>query len=306
MRALISCFILLGAAAVASPAIKAGYKFVDGHSHTTIAFERYRDLIVIPVWMNDSIKLRLVLDTGTRSLVVYGKKFRRLQNLMRDKKIKITGWGSPKGVEACLSYPNTITMGKIRGESLGVAVVDKGKMFADIPTVDGIIGYELFARFAVEINYRDNTIRLFDRLPEGHTDLFIGLPLEINKARPQVISEIKLVNNKIIRLKLLIDTGSTFGLAVFSTSNEGFPTSNELLPVGRGLNGQLFGRNLFVKELLLGDLPIQDVPTHLVDVPVHPDDQFTFAGSLGAGFLRHHVVIFDYPRNMFFLSKERS
>jgi hypothetical protein len=304
MPALVLGFLLLSLSALGGPDIKSGYQFVDGHSHTTIKFEQYRDLIVIPVVMNDTVRLRLVLDTGTRSLLLYGKKFKRLSNLRRDKHVKVSGWGSPKGVDACLSYPNTISLGKIRGDALGVAVVDHGHMFYDIPSIDGIIGYELFVRFAVEINYQTSTIHLYDRLPENYAAQFTAFPLEINMARPQVVSEITLANNKTIRLKLLIDTGSSLGLAVFSSSNEGFSTSRDLYPIGRGLTGNVYGYDLFVKEFFLGTMAVRNIPMHLVDVPVHPDDQFTFSGSLGAGFLREHIVIFDYPRSTFLLGNQ--
>lgn len=295
--------LLFTGSAFANPAARHGYQFIEGFSHTTIPFQKYQDLIVIRAQMNDSITLNLILDTGTRSLLLYGKKFRKLQNLRPDKKVKVSGWGSPEGVDATLSYPNTISLGEIRGNYVGVAVVDRGRMFTDAPSIDGIIGYELFARFAVEINYKTRTIHLYDRLPEGHTDDFTALPLEVNNARPQITSKITMQNDKTLSLKLLIDTGSSLGLAVFSTTNKGFSSSPELSAIGRGLTGSVNGYELFVKEVILGDMKVDYLPTHLVDVSRHPDNQFTFSGSLGASFLREHVVIFDYPRSSFFISK---
>lgn len=280
-----------------------GYQFVEGFSHTTIPFHKYQDLIVIQAQMNDSIKLNLILDTGTRSLLLYGRKFRRLQNLRKERCVKVTGWGTPNSVNATLSFPNTIRLGEIRGDQVGVAVVDNGRMLLDAPTIDGIIGYELFARFAVEINYKTRTIHLYDHLPDGHTQGFTALPLEVNMARPQITSQITMQNNKTVTLKLLIDTGSSLGLAVFSSTRDGFSASEWLNPIGRGLTGLVHGYELFVNEFRLGTMVVGDVPTHLVDVPAHPDEQFTFSGSLGASFLREHVVIFDYARSTFFISK---
>jgi hypothetical protein len=292
--------LLISGSVFASPH---GYQFVEGYSHTTIPFQKYHDLIVIQAQMNDSIKLNLILDTGTRSLLLYGRKFRSLQNLRKDRRVKVTGWGSPNGVDASLSYPNMISLGEIRGSQIGVAVVDRGKMFSDAPSIDGIIGYELFVRFAVEINYKTRTIHLYDRLPEGHTDNFTALPLEVNNARPQITSTIVMKDNKTLSLKLLIDTGSSLGLTVFSRTPKEYYSSARLTPIGRGLTGTVSGYNLYVKEIFLADHKIDELPTHIVDVSAHPDDQFTFSGSLGASFLREHVVIFDYPRSSFFISK---
>jgi hypothetical protein len=300
------CLLLITGSAFGGPAVgNHGYQFVEGFSHTTIPFQKYQDLIVIQAQMNDSIKLNLILDTGTRSLLLYGRKFRRLQNLRKDKRVRVTGWGTPESVDATLSFPNTIRLGEIRGDQLGVAIVENGRMLPDAPTIDGIIGYELFARFAVEINYSTRTIHLYDHLPEGHTLDFIALPLEVNRARPQITSRITLLNNRTIDLKLLIDTGSSLGLAVFSTSRDGFSSSEWLNPIGRGLTGPVLGYDLFVKEFLLGSMRVGGVPTHLVEVPAHPDEQFTFSGSLGASFLREHIVIFDYARNTFFISRRQ-
>jgi hypothetical protein len=304
MPAILLLLVLVVGTALGGPDIRAGYTFLEGHSHTTIHFDRHNGLIIIPVVMNDTMKLRLILDTGTRSLLLYGKKFRSLQNIRRDKQVKVTGWGSPNGVNAFLSFPNKVSLGEIRGEAVGVAIVDRNRVLPDMPGVDGIIGYELFARFAVEINYRTRTIHLYDRLPAGHTELFTALPLEVNKARPQVESEIIMSDNKSVKVKLLIDTGSSLGLVVFSSSCEKFPSSSELKPVGRGLNGNVFGYDLMIKQLMLGSTPVKNVRSHLVDVPDHPDDKFTFAGSLGGAFLRDHVVIFDYPRSTFFISSK--
>lgn len=299
------CVLMVGVA-LGNPGKRGGYTFLEGHTHTTIHFDRQNGLIIIPVTMNDTMNLRLILDTGTRSLLLFGKKFRSLQNIRRDKQVKVSGWGSPNGVNALLSFPNRVSLGEIRGESVGVAIVDRNRVLPDMPAVDGIIGYELFARFAVEINYKTKTIHLYDRLPEGHTQQFTALPLEVNKARPQVESKITLADNRTVKVKLLIDTGSSLGLVVFSSSCEEFPSTTEIKPVGRGLTGNIFGYELMVKELMLGNSPVRNISSHLVEVPDHPDDQFTFAGSLGGAFLREHVVIFDYPRSTFFISNGKA
>src|SRR5690349_6022571 len=115
MPARVLCLILLTITVYGAPSAKSGYNFIEGYSHTTITFEQVNDLIIIPVVLNDTIRLRLLLDTGTRSMLLYGKKFRKLGNLRRDKRVKVTGWGSPVGVEACLSYPNSVQLGKIHG-----------------------------------------------------------------------------------------------------------------------------------------------------------------------------------------------
>jgi hypothetical protein len=278
-----------------------GYDFLAGKSSTTIHFELFRNLIVIPAILNDSVKVKLILDTGTRSMLLYGKRFATMPNLTRSRRVKVSGWGSPEGIDAGISYPNNIVLGSIKGQSLGVAVVSTRGLFPERPSIDGIIGYELFVKFVVEINYKTRTISLFEKLPYGHAEGFISIPLEINRAMPQVQSSIVMGDNSTINLRLLIDTGSSLGLTVFS-KEKFMPHAGEIQrTVGFGLNGIIKGFDLYFKHFFLGNLKVKAVQSNLVNVDEHPDESFTYCGSIGAEFLKKHIVIFDYPSSKLFL-----
>lgn len=296
----LSFLLLISTAAVANPG---GYRFTEGVSHTTIPFETYKDLIIISAQLNDTMRVKLILDTGTRSLLLYGKKFKKLPNATRGKKVRVTGWGSPEGVEASMSFPNAIAIGDARGTDLGIAVVPTRKLFADKPQIDGIIGYELFVRFAVEINYQTKTIRLYDRLPVEYTSDFNALPLEVNCARPLVNTTVSFHNNTSMKLKLLLDTGSSLGLTVFTTDKSKFYSGDKARDIGIGLTGRISGFDLYVRELMLEDLKVNRIRSSLVEVTEHPDAAFSFSGSLGAAFLKDHVVVFDYPEEKVYLKR---
>ncbi|MEI9919840.1 MAG: aspartyl protease family protein [Bacteroidota bacterium] len=282
-----------------------GYDFLKGKSSTTIHFEMFRNLIVIPATINDSVKVKLILDTGTRSMLLYGKRFASMPNLTGSRHVKVAGWGSPLGVDAHVSYPNNIILGNIKGEALGVAVIPTRKLFDDVPGIDGIIGYELFIKFVVEINYKARTIRLFGKLPYGHAEGFTCIPLDINKTMPQVQSSIVLNDKSTVNLQLLIDTGSSLGLTVFSKEKFKNYCGAVEHTVGMGLNGAVKGFDLYLNHFILGTLKVKSVSSCLVNVEEHPDDSFTYCGSVGAAFLKKHIVIFDYPSSKLFLKSSR-
>jgi hypothetical protein len=261
----------------------------------------FRNLIVIPATVNDSVKVKLILDTGTRSMLLYGKRFASMPNLTTSRRIKVSGWGSPEGVDAGISFPNTIVLGNIKGQSLGVAVVSTRTLFAERPGIDGIIGYELFVKFVVEINYKTRTIHLFEKMPYGRADGFTSIPLEINRAMPQVQSSIIMDDNSVINLRLLIDTGSSLGLTVFSKEKFGRHAGEVQRIVGFGLNGVIKGFDLYLKHFFLGDIKVKSLSSCVVNVDEHPDESFTYCGSIGASFLKKHIVIFDYPSSKLFL-----
>jgi hypothetical protein len=278
-----------------------GYDFFGGKSHTSIHFELYKNLIVIPAVINDSINVKLILDTGTRSMLLYGQRFQSMPHLSTSRRIQISGWGSPEGVDAAFSFPNDIVIGNIKGNGLGVAVVTTRKLFNDRPSIDGIIGYELFVKFVVEINYKTRIINLYDKMPFGHADGFTSIPLEVNKAMPQVKSNIVLKDNSSIEMQLLVDTGSSLGLTLFRKEKFTTNAGNVQRTIGYGLTGVVNGFDLYVKHFLLGSLKIKPRGSHVVNVDNHPDENFTYCGSIGAAFLKKHIVIFDYPSNKLFL-----
>jgi Aspartyl protease len=278
-----------------------GYQFLFGKSHTAIRFELYRDLIVLPARINDTLNVRLILDTGTRSMLLYGKRFAGLGNIAGNKGVKVSGWGSPLGVNASVSFPNNIRIGNVKGDGLAIAVVPTRPLFDDKPAIDGIIGYELFVKFVVEINYKTKTLHLFDKLPYNHDEGFTSVPLEINKAMPQVKTSIVLSDNSSVDIQLLVDTGSSLGLTVFSKDKYAFYSSDVQHPVGIGLNGVVNGFDLYFKHMFLGEMKVRRIPSHVVNVTQHPDEKFSYCGSVGAAFLKKHIVIFDYPSSRMFL-----
>lgn len=286
----------------AIPAIATGgYEFREGTSSTAIKFELYRNLIVIPAIINDTTSVKLILDTGTRSTLLYGKRFATMHNLSAGRRLKVAGWGSPEGIDAQVSYPNQVNIGRIHGESLAVAVVSTRNLFDDRTTIDGIIGYELFVKFVVEINYKARMIYLFDKLPCEHVEGFTSIPLEINKAMPQVTSSIVLTDKTRVDMRLLVDTGSSLGLTLFSKDKFSIHSSDVQKTVGVGLNGIIKGFDLYLKHFFLGGLKVKSIPSYVVNVEEHPDEKFTYCGSVGAAFLRKHIVIFDYPSSKMFL-----
>lgn len=283
-----------------------GYQFLDGTSRTAIKFELYRNLIVIPAQINDTVRVKLILDTGTRSLLLYGKRFASLPNLTSSRRLKVVGWGSPEGVDASISFPNEVRIGDIIGEGVAIAAITNRTLFEDKESIDGIIGYELFVKFVVEIDYRERMIYLFERMPRGRTREFTSVPLEINKAMPQVQSSIVLRDQSTVNLRLLIDTGSSLGLTLFSKDKFLNHSGEVLHPIGRGLNGIVKGFDLYLKHFFLGNLKVRTGPSYVVNVDEHPDDAFTYCGSVGAEFLKKHVVIFDYPSSRMFLLSYKS
>jgi len=279
------------------PFVESGYQFNDGKEASSINFRMEQNLIIIPVTLNDSISLNLILDTGTTSLILFGPKTAGLKNIHPNKKISICGYGDLNLPQAILSFPNKIAIGDIVGNGIGAALLDKSEIYKAMPFVDGIIGYELFVRFCVKIDYPGRTITFYDQIPAHTAETFQSIKMETRNLRPEILSKITFIGKKQIEMHTLIDTGSSLGLVLFSGQRNKFPAADEVNALGIGLRGRVSGTSLFVKSYEMGGIEVNASRSKLVEVEDHHHN----SSSLGGDFLRKYVIMFHYPSSSFFI-----
>ncbi|MFM9839075.1 MAG: aspartyl protease family protein [Cyclobacteriaceae bacterium] len=280
-----------------------GYHFDRGHVATTIKFNSYKNLIIIPAQLNDTIKLNLILDTGTRSLILFGKKVKKLKNIVKGK-IKINGRGNSESLDASLSFPNNIKIGDVAGKGIGAVILNESELMDAIPGIDGIIGYELFIRFCIKIDYAKRTITLYDEIPADAFENFHTIELSLVDSRPEIISTIHTSKKKKVFAKTLIDTGSSMGLLVFANKKNNFNVLGLEKEIGTGLAGSVTGFYLGISSWQLGDIKFFPKDCNLV--PTDRESESTISASIGGDFLKDHVVMFHYPSSQFFIkAKER-
>src|SRR6478609_743815 len=136
----------------------AGFFMPDELNEVTLRYKSYRNLILLPVNINDSIHVNLILDTGCRNLVLFGKRFQNMFAINSDKKIQFSGLGSGKPVCGALSLNNKISIDKLKGLKIPVVVVRERNIFEGSITVDGVIGYDIFIKFEVELHPKEKLI----------------------------------------------------------------------------------------------------------------------------------------------------
>src|SRR5688500_86252 len=100
-----------------------GFHLPDSIKEMTLRYRSVRNLIVLPVTINDSIRVNLILDTGCRNLVLFGKKFKKLMNLQPGRQIQFSGLGSGRPVAGSISLFNKIAIDQVLGERIAVVVV---------------------------------------------------------------------------------------------------------------------------------------------------------------------------------------
>jgi hypothetical protein len=273
------------AAAVSLPD---GFHLPDSIKEMTLRYRSVENLIVLPVRINDSITVNLILDTGTRNLVLFGKKFQKLMRLSSGRPIQFSGLGSGKPVVGSLSLDNRISIHQVLGERIAVVVVPSKNVLSNYKDVDGVIGFELFLKFEIELN---PSLRTITFRPAEHSSIpnnFSSVPLRIVDLRPVMDSKVTLGNDIPLTCDMMIDTGSNLALLVKTTEMEKFKYSKKKQVIGFGFNGQVMGYQTLSEKLSLDGLLMRDVPTGVIESPWH-----NYA-SIGMEILKDYVVIINY------------
>lgn len=263
-----------------------GFYLPDSVNEFSLTYRSVNNLIVLPVTVNDSIKLNLVLDTGCRNLVLFGKRFEKSLAIVSGRKIEFSGMGSGKNISGGLSLNNVVSIGRIIGNKIPVVVVPAKSIFKDYMKIDGIIGYDIFTRFEIEL-WPSNALITFrpalnTNVPSGYTII----PITVNDSKP-IINSVITLDNQTIQGDLLIDTGSALGLLIKS-SDQMLMGSEKKNIIGRGLNGNINGFQTIARKLSLERFEITNLETGIIHSPWH-----NYA-SIGMDILKDYSIILNY------------
>lgn len=267
-----------------------GFYMPDSTHQITISYHSVRDLIVLPVTINDSIQVHLILDTGCRNLVLFGKRFQNMFNCVPGRPIVFSGLGNGRPVKGKLALGNRVAIAGMWGNDIPVVVVENSNLFSKYRNVDGVVGYEIFLKFEIELNARQRTVtfRRADKSlqPDGYTIV----PLRVVDSRPVIEATIDMGRRE-HRLDLMIDTGSSLGLLVKTTNAASLYDLGTECILGIGLNGSITGFKTVAERVNVGNLKLTDVATAVVSSPWHNN------ASIGMEVLKNYVVVINYCRS---------
>jgi hypothetical protein len=185
-------------------------------------------------------------------------------------------------------------------------IIDLGQLW-DVEGVvpDGLVGYEMFRRFGVEIDYERRQLTLTEASkftpPSGAT----AITFEFDDRIPIISGALDGVP-----LRMSVDTGARTSL----TLNSPFVKAHDLVQkyraaplsiTGWGAGGAERAMPARFGTLLLGDIRIDaiagDLYTGNKGASANPD----LGGNLGSGVLKRFVVAFDYDNKKMYLAPNR-
>ncbi len=269
----------------------------------TLDFKLASNLIILPVTINDSDTLNFILDTGVRYPLITELPYINKLELNYLMPVEIQGLGEGETLTAYRSGNNQMKIeGLVAFNQEVQMIIDEHFQISHILgiPVHGLIGFNLFKEYIVTINYNRKKLTLYKpeyyKYRDRRKDIILPLYFEGNK--PFVQTTIVTEDSTEVPVKLLVDTGASDALWLSENSDERIdPPDNHIETfLGRGLNGDLFGKKGRLDGIWVGPLilpkPIVSFPnSELIDQLMTSNDR---NGTLGAEILRRFIVTLDY------------
>lgn len=268
------------------------FAFAEGKSSTTVPFQLVNNHIYLDVSLNGQGPFRLLCDTGGANIVTPTLA----------KQLGLTAAGALQG-RGVGEQSEDIGLAKVERMAIGDVTL-RDQLFAVFPMeafadvegipINGLIGYEVFKRFVVEVSYGKGLLTL--TLPSAfrYAGKGVEVPFVLNAHIPQVEGEIDGIPGKFD-----IDTGSRASVDLLTPFAErhGLAGKYKLTPpvvTGWGVGGPARSRVTRARVLKLGPVAVAE-PVTMLSAQKH--GAFTdpyVAGNVGGGVLRRFDVTFDY------------
>jgi predicted aspartyl protease len=266
-------------------------------------FTLFDNRIILPVTLDGRPGFSMIFDTGGTGLLVTPQAAARL-----GLKMKPAGTIGGAGAGRIPFWKTAVRAVTVDGVQLGrmpaiVANLDAIRHAIGFPHLDGVIGYDLFARYAVRIDVDTRTFAIVDasqpsqafgrRVPFRVRSGFIEVPATIDG----------------IDANVMLDTGDRSSLTLFEpfARKYGFYAVTPALRgvrTGYGIGGPIDGDVFRTALSVFG----YSVPGVLTRAPLGNAGGFDSAlesGSIGNGFLTRFNVVYDQPRRALFVSPSR-
>lgn len=289
-----------------------GFIMPNGLKKVSIPFEIYNNLIVIDVLLNQSLPLKFVLDTGVRTTVLTEKSLTDILQLHYDRKITIPGAGGEKLVDAYVVNNVSLNIGEIEGRGHALLVLETDllqlKNYLGV-NVHGILGYELFSRFVVDINYDEKKVTFYHPKYYKKKGKYVEIPITVEDTKPYMEANFILRGDEPIKGKFMLDTGASHTMLLDERSSDEIYVPEPFISttLGRGLAGNIYGQIARVDKMWVNKFSFEDIIVTFPDAESYEVSQkSTFRnGTFGGGMMMRFHIIFDFVHGKLYVQKGR-
>lgn len=277
-----------------------GFKFENENLRSiTLPIKVFHNLVLVGVRINGSFDMDFILDTGVQTTILTEPVLCSVLQIKTGRAVQLRGLGVGDTIAAQLASDVRISLGQAHGQNMNLLVLPSEALsfsdFLGMP-VYGIIGYDLFQDFVVEINYTDKWLRLHRPDKYKAPKKFKSADIELNHTKPYLNTNIYTCDSLLFKQKLLLDTGSS--QAVSLNRNEvDMPTKTIEAFLGKGLSGLVLGDIGYICALEMAGFSFKKIiagfPT-AESLGAGGQTNILWNGSIGGEIFKRFRIIFDY------------
>jgi len=280
-------------------------------THYTLDFEFTRNLILIPIMVNNRGPYHFIFDTGISFMLITNPEIADQSGTRTNKFIPITGFGSLENISAQILNGLNLEIGKIKGQNFSAAYLPPSLLdfssFLGV-RVDGIIGYDLAKDFQIKIDFPKKTLVFKTEKEAFNTRKYTKIPLSIQNSHALVEACLKSETGS-KKVQLVLDTGAGNSVFLYAKSINGFipPTLKLSASLGWGINGPITG---YLARFPLFSLKTLELKNIISAFPQLPDSLSNASpqegngnGNLGNEILKRFTLILDYESGFLYLKK---
>jgi hypothetical protein len=273
-------------------------------------FEFDHELIVLPVLANGKRTLRIVLDTGMTGDGLY---------LFNTPNVEEIGFSSSNRQGANGDSAKSTPVNFINGLILDFpgfrlpnqsALVLKKNPFPARQAIDGIVGYALFSRYVVLLNFEKTFFRCWDPSDFIVPGDYQALPITFRRGFPYIPCTVEMNNGHRVSIQAFLDIGSNMAVALNAESHSEFVFSETAVKheISSAMGGTTSGRIERIRSLDLGEFTLKGVHAVSCDSNLARGAELkeVHEGNIGTCVLNRFDVILDYPNSRLFLKPNAS
>jgi hypothetical protein len=277
-----------------------GGVFAGGRHSTVVPFRFLNNHVYVEASVNGKGPYTFIIDTGGHTLI--SPRLAAAAGLRVEGESASSGAGEKTSTLGFAPY-HEIAIGNVRLTNQTAFVTNIYDRSVEGIDVDGMLGFELFARFAVTLDYGAKTMTITDFGAFDAKQAGTPVPFVFYDHVPNVDGTIDH-----LPARLDIDTGSRSEVDVTSPFvsakglRERFPRGIDTI-TGWGVGGPAHSHVVRLPLLSLGPIEQKNVVAGLSDAKGGTFSDPNFEGNVGSGFLKRFAVSFDYAHQMMYLKR---
>jgi hypothetical protein len=264
----------------------------------TLPFRLLNNHVYVQASVNGKGPYTFIVDTGGHTLIS--------PRVAAEAGLEVVGAGKTSGAG---EKTETTGYARYREIALGpVRLTDQPAFITNIYqpsiegiSVDGMVGFELFARFAVTLDYGAKTMTIGDFASFDPKDAGTAVPFKFYDHLPAVRGFIDDMS-----ARFDIDSGSRSELDITSPFVAKHRLRERYRPgisaiTGWGVGGAARSYVVRMPSLTLGTVEVPNVVAGLSESKAGSFSDPNYEGNIGSGLLKRFVVSFDYGRQTMYL-----